>query len=633
MVLCHVPLCCSSRCLSFPGAGRRPRRQARDTMADRWSYASNASWVPGENIPALHAGGVNGGHSLNAAGMQLFGNCVSNLERLPMKTLKELYSTLTGNITAPCVDAVSVAAVLGGVNRKTARQWYASLSAKEWSAAFTPGKSHIKSKLAVGNSGTELAGGTESAVGNPETDLTALPDTLPVVADVAETSSESDCDLDSFVPKLTRTRLEIWREHSNFAIGLRMAELATMWCVQGWQKDSFGQFTNWLKQQAPDLIGTLNHSTRFLNGFQASLIQACHTGAASSLHALLPATGTPSFLSRIIDVVSINSASLLPVIHMYTTCEGKLSWVLLDCPCLEHIGEAARSTAAVGTAATGTAAVGAQTTRWFGLHSAEQLINTVHRVEASFHLSRADRAFRLAVTVADQAIQGEGSVRFTQKECTMENLPVKPLAEGVCKFHITDGVGSNVDKLYGETFVFDRLLRLVRRHFAWGTGHLIFRSIAQKFEQFAEEFRKQETRCLEAVAKNEANGRPLAAARMRQEAAKKGAEAAAISRAGWNKWRKPLAPRADGTRKAVYQNKARATFFDNFGLTYWGLQARMQQSLESTRVARVTQGKEITAKTGLNTKEMKAWRSLGRAMLDIRVLVFNLGCVDYRKNI
>ena len=105
------------------------------------------------------------------------------------------------------------------------------------------GKSHIK--LAVGNSGTE------SAVGNPETDLTALPDTLPVVADVAETSSESDCDLDSFVPKLTRTRLEIWRENSNFALGLRMAELATMWCVQGWQKDAFGQFTHWMKQHAP----------------------------------------------------------------------------------------------------------------------------------------------------------------------------------------------------------------------------------------------------------------------------------------------------------------------------------------------------------------------------------------------
>ena len=91
-----------------------------------------------------------------------------------MKTLKELYSTLTGNVRAHHMDAISVVAVLGGVHRKTARQWYDSLKAKEWSAAFTPGKSHIK--LAVGNSGTQLA------VGNPETDLTALPDTLPVFA-------------------------------------------------------------------------------------------------------------------------------------------------------------------------------------------------------------------------------------------------------------------------------------------------------------------------------------------------------------------------------------------------------------------------------------------------------------------
>ena len=235
-------------------------------MADRWSYASNASWVPSENIPALRAGGVNGGQSLNAAGMQLFGNCVSNLKRLPTKTLNELYSTLTGNRKASCVDAVSVAAALGGVHLKTARRWYASLNARGWSAAFTPGKSHIK--LAVGNSGTE------SAVGNPETDLTALPDTLPVVADVAETSSESDCDLDSVAPKLTRTRLEIWRENSNFALGLRMAELATMWCVQGWQKDAVGQFANWLKQHAPDLVGTLSRPVRCLDGLQASLIQA-----------------------------------------------------------------------------------------------------------------------------------------------------------------------------------------------------------------------------------------------------------------------------------------------------------------------------------------------------------------------
>ena len=80
----------------------------------------------------------------------------------------------------------------------------------------------------------------------------------------------------------------------------------------------------------------------------------------------------------------------------------------------------------------------------------------------------------------------------------------------------------------------------------------------------------------------------------------------------------------------MYQHKDWPRFA-NAGITYWGLQARMQQSLENALVARRTNGKEVTAKTGVHTKDMKAWRSLGRAMLDIRVLIFNLGCVDYRK--
>ena len=57
--------------------------------------------------------------------------------------------------------------------------------------------------------------------------------------------------------------------------------------------------------------------------------------------------------------------------------------------------------------------------------------------------------------------------------------------------------------------------------------------------------------------------------------------------------------------KVVDQNKTSATFFDTFGLTFWGLQARVQQSLESARVARATLGLEITPKIGLNTKDMK----------------------------
>ena len=327
--------------------------------------------------------------------------------------------------------------------------------------------------------------------------MDALPEVLPAVVDAAEIDTDSDLDLDHAPDSGIKPRCEVWREHPNYCIGMRLAELCTMWLVQGWQAESFTKFTYWLGEQAPGIIGNLNHSGRWLRGFQASLIQACHTCTATSLHAILPATGLPSLLSRVIDVVSIHSASLLPVIHVYTSTEGKLVWSLLACPCLERTSTQGEGTvgdaAAVGVAAAvGAAPASSTRTRWFGLHSAEHLIHTVHRVEEAFHLRRADRALRLCVTVADQAIQGQGSVRFTEKECQLDRLPFKPLAEGVCKFHVADGVGSNVDKLYGEAFLFDRLLRLVRRHFAFGTGNLIYRAVANKFDSFVHEFEAKE---------------------------------------------------------------------------------------------------------------------------------------------
>ena len=55
MVLCHVPLCCSSRWLSFPGAGRRPRRQARDTMADRAARSTAAVGTAATGTAAVGA--------------------------------------------------------------------------------------------------------------------------------------------------------------------------------------------------------------------------------------------------------------------------------------------------------------------------------------------------------------------------------------------------------------------------------------------------------------------------------------------------------------------------------------------------------------------------------------------------
>ena len=472
----------STECVGF----KRASLARAHAMASRWSYRGADSWIPGQNIPAVGRGGSHR-QSLNAAGIQFFGNCITDAAKLPHAVQKEIYTALTGHRRHPKVDAVTVVSVLGAVSLKTARSWHQTLEEKGWSAGFT-----------VGTPESCLAS-TQEAVGSfPEmVDMDALPEVLPAVVDAAEIDTDSDLDLDRAPDSGIKPRCEVWREHPNYCIGMRLTELCTMWLVQGWQAESFTKFTYWLGEQAPGIIGNLNHSGRWLRGFQASLIQACHTCTATSLHAILPATGLPSLLSRVIDVVSIHSASLLPVIHVYTSTEGKLVWSLLACPCLERTSTQGEGTvgdaAAVGVAAAvGAAPASSTRTRWFGLHSAEHLIHTVHRVEEAFHLHRADRALRLCVTVADQAIQGQGSVRFTEKECQLDRLPFKPLAEGVCKFHVADGVGSNVDKLYGEAFLFDRLLRLVRRHFAFGTGNLIYRAVANKFDSFVHEFEAKE---------------------------------------------------------------------------------------------------------------------------------------------
>ena len=51
-------------------------------MQKRWEYVGHKSWVLGENIPALLKGGAQGGHSLNAAGLQCFGKCVMNVGKV-----------------------------------------------------------------------------------------------------------------------------------------------------------------------------------------------------------------------------------------------------------------------------------------------------------------------------------------------------------------------------------------------------------------------------------------------------------------------------------------------------------------------------------------------------------------------
>ena len=126
-----------------------------------------------------------------------------------------------------------------------------------------------------------------------------LPDfAQPINEEIAMTDRDQELDdsLESCPPECRpRGFLEQWREHPNCAIGMRVVELSTIWLAHGWQTEVFSMFTWWLSQLGLDVVGNLNHTKRWLTGFQASLIQACQVGTASSLHAVLPATGMPSF--------------------------------------------------------------------------------------------------------------------------------------------------------------------------------------------------------------------------------------------------------------------------------------------------------------------------------------------------
>ena len=113
-------------------------------MADRWTYVGKCKWNPGSNIPALSAGGVRGGNTLNSVGMQLFGNLLTNASKLPSDTLRQGYLAITGAHTTPVIDAVTFAAAMSGVSRKTARGWYSALESHGWESPFTEGIGHTQ---------------------------------------------------------------------------------------------------------------------------------------------------------------------------------------------------------------------------------------------------------------------------------------------------------------------------------------------------------------------------------------------------------------------------------------------------------------------------------------------------------
>ena len=83
------------------------------------------------------------------------------------------------------------------------------------------------------------------------------------------------------------------------------------------------------------------------------------------------------------------------------------------------------------------------------------------------------------------------------------------LVDAICKKHSADSAGDGVDKQFIESILYDRLLRLVRRHFACGTSDLIRWGVADKFSSVAQIFHAQQEGLTQSVADAEALNQPF----------------------------------------------------------------------------------------------------------------------------
>ena len=519
------------------------------------------------------------------------------------------------------IDACHLVAHLACLNIKTVRNLKERFAMCNWR--------HPNTSLAVGS--VVRSSEPAAAAASDDQDWPLPHISMPLPEEEVDGCLEPDTDIDSddYVAAHSSSRqsqcqsqLATWQQHPNYSLGMRVAELATFWITHTLPHHTFPAFVSWMRRVAEEagcggLLGNINHSHHFLKEWVLSLQHAVEFGTYAGLHALIPAIGMPSDLTRVIDIVSIGGVGLLVTIHLQTDVEGKIVAHLLGCPVVEGAAMANGS----NTLASGSN---------FRFHSADALVPLVHTVEARYGISTEGRRARLALTLGDGAICGPGSINFVRWESELEGDAYNGLREGPCAFHGSDNAFAECDRHFPEAILHDRFLRQVHSCFAWGTGRLILRGVAEEFRRIAAMAKADSERIALKAAGSDAAGNHRLRDRQAQLASRRRAEANALERAGWSTWRRPLAPAADSTRKVVWQSNARSRIFTIYGLVFWGIRTRILESREQACRAARGAGREPTARTGMRTKKMRQLRALGRLLLDIRLLVFNCGRCDIR---
>ena len=204
-------------------------------------------WQAGEQVSAVSRGR---GHNFSTDSRQILGNLLLAFSRVPDGDRCTIGRLVGLPQRQRGIDACVLVAHLTGLNIKTLRSLVARFEQKGWRDSGP--------RLAVGNdwmagglAATSVPGPAALDVVADLNDLrdrhdTALPavhfpedDTSNVCHD--NTGSDSDADLQfGELPARSRPgQLAAWQQHSNYATGMRVAELATQWITRGQAPEFF----------------------------------------------------------------------------------------------------------------------------------------------------------------------------------------------------------------------------------------------------------------------------------------------------------------------------------------------------------------------------------------------------------
>lgn len=115
------------------------------------------------------------------------------------------------------------------------------------------------------------------------------------------------------------------------SVGLRLGALvARVYTDPRLSATSFTSFAAFLDSQAPGSIGETNHGSKFFNGVSKCMVSQLRLCTALEHWARVPALAIPSDFARIVDGYTVDNEPCQILVHLVTSADGGLEWVLID---------------------------------------------------------------------------------------------------------------------------------------------------------------------------------------------------------------------------------------------------------------------------------------------------------------